>query len=151
MPEETRTDKVDAATRSRVMSAIRSKNNKSTERRMRALLVRAGIRGWRLHGKELPGRPDFVFDKEKLVIFVDGCFWHGCPQCFRPPKSSQDYWETKIDYNKSRDERNNLKLYHAGWRVLRFWEHELKNSAQVLSQIRQVLLVFGEPPPEGDC
>lgn len=147
-PKNTSSDKVDRQTRSRIMSSIRSTGNKSTERRMRAYLVRAGIRGWRLNPKGIPGKPDFVFDQERVAIFIDGCFWHGCPRCFRPPKASKEYWETKIDYNRARDARKTRQLSEAGWCVLRFWEHELKEQPkQVLDHIRQVV-TGGAPVPQ---
>lgn len=134
------TDKVSSETRSRIMASIRSKGNKSTEKRMRAYLVNAGIKGWRLNPRGIPGKPDFVFDNERLAIFIDGCFWHGCPRCFRPPKSSTNYWETKIDYNRARDNRKTRQLQESGWRVLRFWEHELKEEPnKIISQIKEAI------------
>jgi len=106
------------------MAAIRSKGNKATELRLVAILRATGIRGWRRH-QPLPGRPDFVFRRERLVIFVDGCFWHGCPRHFRMPKSNREYWERKLGRNIRRDRGNNKSLRKAGWQVLRFWQHSL--------------------------
>jgi DNA mismatch endonuclease (patch repair protein) len=117
------------ATQSGRMRAIRSKGNKSTERRLRALLVRAGIRGWKLHPEGLPGKPDFLFPEARLVVFVDGCYWHGCPRCGYRHNVNRRYWSAKIAGNVARDRRNEEKLREAGLRVLRLWEHELAEEA----------------------
>lgn len=122
---ETRTDHVTPDVRSRIMRAVKSKGSRTTERRLRALLVRHGFRGWRMHAADLPGKPDFVFSELKLAIFVDGCFWHGCPKHYRRPNSSQEYWDAKVQRNMKRDAANRAALRSSGWRVLRLWEHEL--------------------------
>lgn len=67
--------------RSKIMAAIKGRNNKSTELRLRMILVSLGISGWKMQKQGMPGRPDFYFESRKLIIFVDGCFWHGCPKC----------------------------------------------------------------------
>jgi DNA mismatch endonuclease (patch repair protein) len=97
--------------RSYSMSRIRSRGNSSTELRLIELMRDAGVSGWRRKSK-LCGRPDFVFPKRRIAIFVDGCYWHGC----RP----------KIAGNIKRDRSNNRKLRDEGWKVLRIWEHDLK-------------------------
>jgi DNA mismatch endonuclease (patch repair protein) len=107
------------------MRAIKEKGNKSTEARVRALLVRAGVRGWTLHPPGLPGKPDFLFPEDLLVIFVDGCYWHGCPRCGHVPRVNRPYWSAKLAGNQRRDRDNVGKLRDAGYRVLRVWEHEL--------------------------
>ena len=91
--------------RSKTMKAIRSTGNQSTERRFRLALVRAGIKGWKLQPSGLPGKPDFYFPKQNVVVFVDGCFWHGCIDCKmgHTPKTNQVYWSPKIQRNKDRD------------------------------------------------
>ena len=96
-------DNVSASVRSRTMAAVLCAGNRSTEWALRARLVRGGFRGWRLNAKDVLGRPDFVFDDERLAVFVDGCFWHGCPSCHRCPSSNRDYWIRKVGRNKSRD------------------------------------------------
>lgn len=121
-----RTDHVPAATRSAIMRAVKSKGARSTERRMRAAIVANGLKGWRMHADALPGKPDFVFEQDRIAIFVDGCFWHGCPRCYRRPHSSQSYWDEKVAGNIERDKRIRRELRKGGWRVLRFWEHEVK-------------------------
>lgn len=113
--------------RSRMMSAIRGKHNRSTELRLRMALVKAGVRGWTLHPEELPGRPDFYFEKAKLAIFVDGCYWHGCPMCGHIPKTRAAFWKAKIKRTQERDKIKQLELRKLGTKSLRIWEHELKN------------------------
>ena len=125
--------------RSQVMSAIRSTGNRATEIRF-ALMLRANrITGWRRHVRII-GRPDFVFRKEKVVVFVDGCFWHGCRWHGRKPDSNQNYWLKKLRRNKNRDKNNTHTLRQRGWRVLRFWQHDLKSEQRVL---RRLLAAFG--------
>ena len=126
--------------RSRNMSAIRSRGNRTTEKALRYRLVRAGIRGWTLHSNGLAGRPDFVFTSKRLVVFVDGCYWHGCPKCYRPPTTNESYWSQKLARNTSRDRAVNRLLRREGWTVARFWEHESKkNAARVVEKIARLL------------
>lgn len=110
--------------RSRIMSAIRSKGNMSTENLLATLFRIHRISGWRRH-LELPGTPDFAFVARKVAIFVDGCFWHGCRRCYRQPAKNTAYWASKIRTNKKRDERVARKLRRMGWAVMRIWEHSL--------------------------
>jgi DNA mismatch endonuclease (patch repair protein) len=124
--------------RSLVMAAIKSKGNKDTELRLVKILRTAGIRGWRRQ-QPLPGRPDFVFRKPNLAIFVDGCFWHGCPKHGRKPKSNRGYWLPKLERNRLRDLEVKKQLIRAGWRVLRFWEHDLANEIRVAKRIKRLL------------
>jgi DNA mismatch endonuclease (patch repair protein) len=119
-------DNVSAQVRSRTMAAVKSTGNRSTERVLRARLVRAGVRGWRMHARDVAGCPDFVFDAARVAVFVDGCFWHGCPSCRRAPNSNQEYWTKKVERNMARDRRNTRALRADGWRVLRVWECKLK-------------------------
>jgi len=119
------------------MRAVKSKGAKSTEKRLRASLVASGIAGWTMHADALPGKPDFVFPVEKLAVFADGCFWHGCPNCYRRPHSRNDYWDSKVTGNMRRDRRNKILLQRDGWRVVRFWEHEIKSDlAKVIRKIK---------------
>jgi len=113
-------------TRSRTMGAIRGKGNKTTELRLRMAFVRAGLRDWHLHNRELPGRPDFFFPEKRVAVFVDGCFWHGCARCGHTPKTRSFFWTAKFERNKQRDRRNLRLLNALGIRVVRFWEHQLK-------------------------
>ncbi len=124
--------------RSAVMARIRSRGNRDTELVMVALLRAAGITGWR-RGLKLPGRPDFVFRAERVCVFVDGCFWHGCPAHFRRPKSNRKFWDAKIARNRARDRRVGRELRAAGWTVLRVWEHALKRPGAVAGRLRRAL------------
>lgn len=125
------TDTFKPEVRSAIMASVRSYGNKSTEWKVRARLVAFGVTRWKMHDKTLPGSPDFVFPKRKLAVFIDGCFWHGCPKCYRRPKSSRAYWDLKIKRNKTRDQSNHSRLRTMGWSVIRIWEHELKGSTNL--------------------
>lgn len=127
--------------RSEVMSLIRSHGNKATEMRLIEVFKAHGIIGWRRKQK-LPGKPDFIFRKERLCLFVDGCFWHGCAKCYRRPGSNRAYWDEKVQRNRKRDLLVTRELRSADWRVLRIWEHQLsaKNKDSMLQLIRRALV-----------
>ena len=116
------------AKRSELMSRIRGRGNERTELAMLRLLRANKITGWRRHAK-LPGRPDFVFRAERVAVFVDGCFWHGGPRCFRLPANNRSFWAKNISENRERDRRVDSQLRRNGWRVLRIWEHGLRGMA----------------------
>jgi len=132
--------KIDAirAKRSQVMTAIRSTGNKDTEQRLAAILRIHGLTGWRRH-QPLPGRPDFLFRRERVAVFVDGCFWHGCREHCRMPKTSLGYWNPKIARNKRRDQEVKALLRRQGWRVYRIWEHTLKSPGHVVARLQALL------------
>jgi DNA mismatch endonuclease (patch repair protein) len=140
------------AKRSEVMSRIRSRGNRDTELALAKLLRVNGISGWRRHalvriadsnksragcGRRKSGahgvtrptvfcvRPDFVFRQVRLALFVDGCFWHGCPRHATKPANNRAFWKKKLAGNKKRDRVVNRTLRRAGWKVVRIWEHEL--------------------------
>jgi DNA mismatch endonuclease (patch repair protein) len=129
--------------RSAVMARIRGTGNKDTELRLIALMRAARITGWR-RNSTLIGKPDFVFPKLRLAVFVDGCFWHGCPIHGTKPKQNAEFWLTKIAHNQARDRLVNRTLRKTGWRVLRIWEHEL--SRKKLSRLLARLRRFGLSP-----
>lgn len=120
--------------RSQVMSRIRSRGNKETELRLASILRTHGITGWRRH-QSLLGRPDFTFRRKRVVIFVDGCFWHGCPKHGRKPSSNQKYWLSKLQRNIARDRLQTKALRKSGWRVIRIWSHDLHDSDAVAGRI----------------
>ncbi|MCB1236857.1 MAG: DNA mismatch endonuclease Vsr [Verrucomicrobiae bacterium] len=124
--------------RSEVMGRVRSRGNKSTEVAMARLLRQFGLAGWRRH-LDLPGRPDFAYRREKIAIFVDGCFWHGCPKCYRRPKSNQKFWDRKVLQNQARDRRVNRLLRAKGWKVVRVWEHQLEARERVAKRLQRHL------------
>jgi DNA mismatch endonuclease (patch repair protein) len=112
------------AKRSAVMSLIRRSGNKDTELRLIEIIKAHGITGWR-RGSPLVGKPDFIFPKLRLAVFVDGCFWHACPKHFRMPRSRSEFWAQKISRNQERDRLVNSTLQNNGWKVVRIWEHAL--------------------------
>jgi len=121
-------DRISAPRRSANMRSIRSKDTKP-ELRVRALLRKLGMTGYRLHRKDLPGRPDIAFIGRKKAIFVHGCFWHGhdCPEGRRRPASRQGYWLPKIAGNQARDARHAEALQAAGWDILLVWECDARS------------------------
>src|SRR5688500_14154464 len=127
-----------------VARAVRSTGNKSTERTLRAALVRAGVQGWTMHAKVVQGKPDFYFLRQRVAIFVDGCFWHGCGSCGRVPKKNSGYWHAKIEGNRARDERTTAALSASGTTVLRFWEHEVTcDVAWCVARVREAVARAG--------
>lgn len=112
--------------RSQIMGAIRSSGNRSTEMRLRFAFVGLGIRGWQLHQRSVLGRPDFFFPKQRLAVFVDGCFWHGCKMCYRQPRSNCLFWKRKLALTIQRDRFVSLTLRCQGVKEVRFWEHEVR-------------------------
>ena len=132
-------DKVSAATRSRMMSRIRSKGTKP-EIVVRRLLHSLGYR-YRLHRSDLPGRPDLVFPSRRKVVFVNGCFWHyhaGCPQA-HIPADNRHYWLPKLTRTRSRDELNVSLLQRLGWDVVTVWDCELKDMTNTTKQLIRFL------------
>lgn len=160
------------AKRSEVMSRIRGRGNKATELALAKLFRRHRITGWRRQvevqivaavcdrrsskpngarrgaplQKPFRVRPDFVFPKLKLAVFVDGCFWHACPKHTTRPKSNRAFWRRKFANNKRRDALVTRTLRRTGWRVLRVWEHTLRwatkkprNEARLLQRIRRAM------------
>ena len=150
------------AKRSDVMSRIRSRGNRATELALMRVFRAEGITGWRRHvqilgraallrGPNISAaqqrrptvrvRPDFVFPKLRLAVFVDGCFWHGCPKHETKPKTNAAFWRKKFATNKARDRLVTRALRREGWRVLRIWEHELarKNGGRLRRRLHQAL------------
>ncbi len=119
------------------MARVRSSGNKATEKRLIKIFRENSIKGWRRNCL-LPGKPDFVFPKERIVVFVDGCFWHACPIHGTIPKTNREFWEKKISRNSERDKEVNRQLSDKGWRVVRIWQHELKEPENVLLKLALV-------------
>lgn len=129
-----------AENRSRNMRAIRSSGNKTTEARLVSLLRQHRVRGWRLHPANTLGNPDLVIRRQRVAVFVDGCFWHGCPKCGHIPKTNRAYWKAKIARNLRRDALMSRRLRTSGFRVLRLRECDLRERpAQCLRRIRRAL------------
>jgi DNA mismatch endonuclease, patch repair protein len=129
--------------RSANMRRIRSKNTKP-EVALRRLIYRLGYR-FRLHRKDLPGKPDLVFSSRRKVIFVHGCFWHQHPGCRdgRVPGTRTDYWEKKFYRNQERDAENLARLQQAGWSVLTVWECSLQNKKSLVRRLHRFLKPAG--------
>jgi DNA mismatch endonuclease (patch repair protein) len=146
--------------RSEVMSRIRGRGNKDTELALARLLRVHKIKGWRrhvqvriadcglrrsgAHGVTRPTfrvKPDFVFRQVRLALFVDGCFWHGCPKHATKPANNRAFWKKKLAGNKTRDRLVNRTLRQAGWRVVRIWECELTrtNKTRLLKRLNSFL------------
>ncbi|GJM39824.1 MAG: very short patch repair endonuclease [Ardenticatenaceae bacterium] len=124
------TDVVDRKTRSRMMSGIRGKDTK-LELIIRKRLHALGFR-YKLHNKQLPGKPDMVFPKYKAVILVNGCFWHGhnC-HLFKWPSTREKFWRNKITRTKEKDKENIERLLSAEWRILQIWECAIKGKEKI--------------------
>jgi DNA mismatch endonuclease, patch repair protein len=120
------TDKVDAATRSKIMARVRSHGTK-LEAQFIAYLEAYGISNFEEQPSDIEGHPDFVFREHRVVIFVHSCFWHGCPLHVRMPASNRDYWEKKITRNRERDKIVKKRLQEQLWKVVVVWEHDIKN------------------------
>jgi DNA mismatch endonuclease (patch repair protein) len=119
-------DTFSKAKRSKIMASVKSNDAKSTELRFVPILRAEKISGWR-RSYALTGSPDFVFPRLRVAVFLDGCFWHGCPEHCRMPASNTAYWNNKIEKNKKRDKKVTKDLKAKGWRVVRIWEHEIKS------------------------
>jgi DNA mismatch endonuclease, patch repair protein len=131
------------------MAKVKSKNT-TPELKLRRRLYKLGFRGYRVNAK-LPGSPDIIFTKAKLAIFVDGCFWHGCPKCYSLPKENIDFWKSKLNNNLKRDKKVNQQLSDMGWQVVRFWEHSIeKNIDDVIVKISVLLKNAGVDKAEDD-
>lgn len=144
-------DVVDRATRSRMMSGIRGRDTKP-ELVIRSALHNIGFR-FRLHAKNLPGRPDLVLPKYKVAVFVHGCFWHGHLGCqyFVKPKTRPDFWLDKINGNALRDKQSYQLLRAAGWHVLVVWECALKSKVPLAVLVDRISsFVLWAPGAESD-
>ena len=126
------------------MGRVRSAGNKSTEDKLIAELKQNRVVGWR-RKYPLFGKPDITFPKNKLVIFVDGCFWHACPKHGQVPESNRDFWVAKISANKKRDRLVDKKIKIMGWKVLRIWECELKNEKLLGRKINRLRKLLSSP------
>ena len=125
---------------SRRMSAIKSQGNKTTERRLRLAIVRAALTGWKVNPPGIIGHPDFYFPSKRLAVFVDGCFWHGCPKCGHIPSVNSNYWAAKLNRNRERDVQKTSQLRSRGICVLRFWEHDIqRDTKRCVNVIRKAI------------
>lgn len=138
------------------MSRIRSTGNKSTELRFRAAMARAGVAGYTVQ-PDMPERPDLAFLDEKVAVYLDGCFWHGCPQHYKPAKTNRREWRAKILRNQERGNAVLASLAGKGWKVFRVWEHDILDTDTLKGIVLRVaraadtpdVCQFGRPIPRG--
>lgn len=130
------TDNLSKDNRKKAMRSVKSKNT-TIEKKICSILQSIEVSGWQQNADFIIGKPDIVFLEKKIVIFVDGCFWHGCPICNRKlPSTNIDYWQKKIEKNKELAKKYNVQLKQEGWKVIRIWEHEFKD----LDELKKLLL-----------
>jgi DNA mismatch endonuclease (patch repair protein) len=132
------TDVFSRKKRSEIMSRVKARGNLTTEMRLIDIFRQSRIIGWRRRVR-IFGNPDFVFPVARLAVFVDGCFWHGCPIHGGMPSSNKRFWKTKLARNRLRDQQVVSELRKSGWKTLRIWQHELRNSAKVARRISSAL------------
>ncbi|MBI5886179.1 MAG: DNA mismatch endonuclease Vsr [Deltaproteobacteria bacterium] len=132
-------DKISAQKRAWTMAQVRSSGNKSTEQKMIVVFKENKVKGWR-RKYPLFGKPDFVFPKERVAVFVDGCFWHGHSKLCRMPENNNEYWIKKIEGNKKRDKKVNQELKKKHWKVLRIWEHKIE-SKKTIDKLKSCLIM----------
>ncbi|MGA7894254.1 MAG: very short patch repair endonuclease [Candidatus Sulfotelmatobacter sp.] len=130
--------------RSQNMRAIKSNSNATTELRLRGHLMRSQIVGWKVRTEAVLGCPDFFFPAQRVAVFVDGCFWHGCPKCGHTPKTNRPYWRKKLARNKQRDAQIKRTLRSDGIRVLRLWECQLRDKPS--SCLKRLFILLGRSP-----
>lgn len=131
-----------ALKRSDVMRKVRLRGNRSTELCLIEIFRANKIISWRCH-QRVCWYPDFIFRTQRVCVFVDSCFWNGCPECYRRPAANQGYWDAKVQRNKDRDREVGRELLKLGWRVLRIWEHQLleKHRAALLRRFKRNFLL----------
>ena len=121
------------------MQAVKGKGTK-LEKRLWAMLAGMGLKGWKKNFDTITGKPDVVFSSQRVAVFIDGCFWHGCPHCRRKlPQTNREYWERKIKRNVELAQLHNEHLQQEGWAVVRIWEHEMANRVIVRARIHDAL------------
>jgi len=128
-------DRIPRAERRRIMQQIHGKDT-GLEEEFRKKLWKLGIR-YRKNPSGFKGNPDLVIRKWKTVIFIDSCFWHGCPEHLRMPKSNRDYWVPKIEKNRRRDLEINKYYEKMGWRIIRIWEHQKDDLVHIAKIIKR--------------
>lgn len=137
-------DPVDKATRSRIMSRVRSKNTR-LEVSFRRALWASGLRGWRCHVRSVPGTPDLAWKGRRIAVFLDSAWWHGHPSRWKPGRHPKS-WDEKIQRNRHRDAEVNRALERAGWTVVRIWDFEFERDPNAcVGQVRKALADGGTP------
>jgi len=133
------TDVFSREKRSQVMARIQGRDNRSTERTMAAILRAYRISGWTIRPRDIYGHPDIYLPGHRIALFLDGCFWHGCPKCSHLPAQNRSFWRKKILGNRRRDARTNTLLRKQGLKVMRLWEHDIEKRTQRLTAVIHTL------------
>jgi DNA mismatch endonuclease, patch repair protein len=132
-------DNLSPEDRRKTMQAVRGKGTR-LEKRLWAMLAGMRLKGWKKNVATITGKPDVVFSSQRVVVFIDGCFWHGCPHCQRKlPATNREYWERKIKRNAELAQIHDRQLEQGGWVVVRIWEHEMADRPLVRARIRHAL------------
>ena len=129
--------------RSELMAKVKGTGNRATELRLIHIFREIGIRGWRRRSVVF-GKTDFVSPTSRTAVFVDGCFWHGCPIHGSVPSSNRMFWKRKLARNKERDKLVVRELRRLGWRVLRIWQHELREPHKVARRVTRSLVLYDQ-------
>lgn len=127
--------------RSYNMSRIRGSDTKS-EIRLRKSLWNEGFR-YTKNNKDIPGKPDLAFRGKKIAVFIDGCFWHKCPEHYNKPANNAEFWEKKIQSNTERDTKVNQLLASQEWKIIRIWEHDIRNDFENIK--RRIMKFLNHP------
>jgi DNA mismatch endonuclease (patch repair protein) len=129
--------------RRKTMQAVKGKGTK-LEKRLWAIFAAMGLKGWKKNPGNIAGKPDVVFAKQRVAVFMDGCFWHGCPHCRRKlPQTNREYWEKKIKRNVELAQLHNVQLQREGWTIVRIWEHEMADVEAIAARLRHALETKG--------
>ena len=121
------------------MQAVKGKGTR-LEKRLCAMLAGMGLKGWKKNVENITRKPDIAFVNQRVAVFIDGCFWHGCPYCRRKlPETNRKYWERKIKRNVALAKSHNRQLRRDGWTVIRVWEHEIDDTGKIKARILHAL------------
>jgi DNA mismatch endonuclease (patch repair protein) len=132
-------DNLKSDDRRKTMQAVKGKGTR-LEKRLFAMLAGMGLKGWKKNVEGITGKPDVAFSDQQVAVFIDGCFWHGCPHCRRKlPETNREYWEKKLKRNVALAKLHNRQLRRAGWAVIRVWEHEIADTAKIKARILHAL------------
>jgi DNA mismatch endonuclease (patch repair protein) len=125
--------------RRKTMQSVKGKGTR-LEKRLFAMLARMGLKGWKKNVENITGKPDIAFVNQRVAVFIDGCFWHGCPYCHRKlPETNREYWKKKIKRNIALAKSHNRQLRRDGWTVIRVWEHDIANTSKIKVRILRAL------------
>jgi DNA mismatch endonuclease, patch repair protein len=136
--------------RSRTMASVRSSRT-DLEQRLAKEMWAVGLRGWRRQRRVERAKPDFLFTSARVAVFVDGCFWHWCPDCDKFPATNRDYWLPKLQRNRDRDREQTEALEAAGYAVLRFWGHEIDTDAAACARHVRARVGAGRAKSRSRC